>query len=103
MATFGVATWDANGKANNYGIKPSVVVGYISLSDGQVSGSYSFPVPSGCKLSYAMALDYGTLSTTRRKIVISGGAVTITNAGDTIGADIWPAGRCDVVFFVEKA
>lgn len=103
MTTFGIATWDANGKANNYGIKPSVVVGYISLSSGQVSGTYTFTVPTGCKLSYAMTLDYGTISSTRRKISISGGTVSISSAGNTVGADIWPASQCEIVIFAEVA
>ncbi|EGE2449360.1 TPA: hypothetical protein ACPFPT_001106 [Escherichia coli] len=103
MATFGVATWDANGNPNNYGIKPSVVVGYISLSSGQVSGTYNFTVPTGCKLSYAMTLDYGTTSSTRRKISISGGTVSISSAGDTVGANIWPASQCELVIFTESA
>ncbi|EIF6650266.1 hypothetical protein H6D83_000959 [Escherichia coli] len=103
MATFGVATWDASGKANNYGIRPSVVVGYISLSSGQVSGTYTFTVPTGCKLSYGMTLDHGTTSTTRRKITISGGTVSISSAGNTVGANIWPASQCEIVIFAEVA
>lgn len=103
MATFGIATWDANGNANNYGIKPSVVVGYISLSSGQVSGTYTFTVPTGCKLSYGVALDYGSTSSTRRKISISGGTVSISSVGNTVGADIWPASQCDLIIFTEIA
>ncbi|MBW0059835.1 hypothetical protein [Escherichia coli] len=105
MATFGVATWDANGNPNNYGIKPSVVVGYISLSSGQVSGTYTFTVPTGCKLSYGISLDYGTTSfNPRRKITISGGTVTISRASDNqIGANIWSASQCELIIFTEIA
>ncbi|HFI6099291.1 TPA: hypothetical protein ACGRXK_000701 [Escherichia coli] len=104
MATFGVATWDANGNANNYGIKPSVVVGYISLSSGQVSGTYTFTVPTGCKLSYGISLEYGRISfNPRRKITISGGTVTISQANDQLGANIWPASKCELVIFTETA
>lgn len=103
MAEYGISTWDANGNYNNYGIKPSVVVGMFSLSAGQVSGSYPFNVPSGYKLSYAISLDEGSSASNRRKITISGNTVKISSAGDSIGADIWPATKCDVIVFLETA
>nr|CAI9420964.1 outer membrane protein [Escherichia phage morffagbaw] len=103
MAEYGISTWDANGNYNNYGIKPSVVVGMFSLSTGQVSGSYTFNVPSGYKLSYAISLDEGSSAGDRRKITIAGNTVTISNAGASIGADIWPTTKCDVIVFLETA
>jgi hypothetical protein len=30
MAQYGVETWDASGRVNNYGIKPVSVSGYLS-------------------------------------------------------------------------
>ena len=42
---YGIQTWDASGKPNNYGIKPVSVVGRIQLAAGQTSGSWSLRCP----------------------------------------------------------
>jgi hypothetical protein len=52
MAEYGVQTWDASGKVNNYGIKPVSVSGTLQLAVNQKTGSYSVPLPPGCKLTY---------------------------------------------------
>ena len=54
---YGIQTWDASGNPNNYGIKPVSVVGRIQLAAGQNSGSWSFTVPSGMKVGFALSLD----------------------------------------------
>jgi hypothetical protein len=104
MAEYGVATWDGNGKANNYGIKPVSVSGHISLSSGQKSGSYSVSVPPGCKLTYFQISNDANYSTARRKINISGGSVTITGVSDTdYSANTEPAIAAFLIFQIEAA
>jgi hypothetical protein len=41
MAQYGVETWDASGRVNNYGIKPVSVSGYLQLAQNEKTGSYS--------------------------------------------------------------
>ncbi len=35
MAEYGVQTWDASGKVNNYGVKPVSVCGYLQLAQNR--------------------------------------------------------------------
>ncbi|ENB6636648.1 hypothetical protein ABH584_002874, partial [Enterobacter hormaechei] len=58
---WGIQTWDANGIPNNYGIKPVSVVGRVQLSEGQTSGSWSFTIPAGMKVGFAVSLDKGAV------------------------------------------
>jgi len=80
---FGIQTWDAAGRPNNYGIKPVSVVGRIPLSEGQASGSWSFTVPAGMKVGFAVSLDKGAVSVGRR-IVASVNTITLS-AASSIG------------------
>lgn len=98
---WGVQTWDANGNPNNYGIKPVSVVGRIPLAAGQNSGSWSFTVPAGFKVGYVVSLDEGGNSVGRR-IVASGNSITVTAASD-IGLGNYPASKCELIVFMEKA
>jgi hypothetical protein len=50
MANWGIQTWDASGNPNNTGIVPVLVVATVYLSAGQVSGTYSYTVPSGFRV-----------------------------------------------------
>lgn len=98
---WGIQTWDADGVPNNYGIKPVSVVGRIPLSVGQNSGSWSFTIPAGMKVGFAVTLDKGAVSVGRR-IVASGNTITLS-AASSIGVGNYPASECELVVFVEKA
>lgn len=98
---FGVATWDAQGRPNNYGIKPVSVVGIIKLTQGQTWGSWSFDIPSGMKVGFAVTLDVGG-TTVGRAIRASGNTITVS-AANSAGIGNYPASECEVVVFVEKA
>lgn len=98
---WGIQTWDANGVPNNYGIKPVSVVGRIPLSEGQNSGSWSFTIPAGMKVGFAVTLDKGAVSVGRR-IVASGNTITLS-AASSVGMGNYPASECELVVFVEKA
>lgn len=98
---FGIQTWDAAGRPNNYGIKPVSVVGRIPLSEGQTSGSWSFTVPAGMKVGFAVSLDKGAVSVGRR-IVASGNTITLS-AASSVGIGNYPASECELIVFMEKA
>ncbi|WP_413499173.1 hypothetical protein [Buttiauxella gaviniae] len=98
---WGFQTWDANGTPNNYGIKPVSVVGRIQLTAGQTSGNWSFTVPSGMKVGFAVSLDEGGNSVGRR-IVASGNTITVTTAS-SVGLGNYPASKCEVVVYMEQA
>lgn len=102
---FGIATWDANGRYNNYGIKPVTVIGTIQLALDQTSGTYYYPVPAGFKVGYLVAMAdasseprYGP----GRTITASGNAIIIGPVtGDT--ANLYPATAGQLIIFLEKA
>ena len=98
---YGIQTWDANGVPNNYGIKPVSVIGRISLSAGQTSGTWSFTVPTGFKVGFVVSLDVGAASVGRR-IVAAGNTITLSPASD-VGTGNYPASTCELVVFMEKA
>lgn len=98
---YGIQTWDASGKPNNYGIKPISVVGRIQLTQGQNSGSWSFTIPAGMKVGFAVSLDKGAVSVGRR-IVASGNTITLS-AASSAGIGNYPASECELVIFVENA
>lgn len=99
--TWGIQTWDASGNPNNYGIKPVSVVGRIPLDFGQMSGSWSFAIPPGMKVGFAVSLDEGTTRVGRR-IIASGNTISIEN-GTAVGLGNYPASKCELVVFMEKA
>lgn len=99
--TWGIQTWDASGKPNNYGIKPVSVVGRIPLTTGQNSGSWSFSVPAGMRVGFAVSLDEGG-NTVGRRIVASGNTITISPSSD-VGLGNYPASKCELIVFMEKA
>lgn len=98
---WGIQTWDGNGVPNNYGIKPVSVVGRIPLSEGQASGSWSFTVPAGMKVGFAISLDKGAVSVGRR-IVANGNTITLS-AASSVGVGNYPASECELIVFMEKA
>lgn len=101
MAEYGIATYDANGNYNNYGIKPVTVVAVVRLSSGQTSGTYSYAIPAGTRLGYAVALDEGAVGAGRR-ISVSGNTMTISPATSP-GEGVFSASACNVVLFLENA
>lgn len=98
---YGIQTWDAAGRPNNYGIKPVSVVGVIPLSVGQTSGSWSFTVPAGMKVGFTVSLDEGA-PTVGRNITANGSTITVSPAS-ALGYGNYPASRCEIVVFMEKA
>lgn len=98
---FGIQTWDAAGRPNNYGIKPVSVVGRIPLSQGQTSGSWSFTIPAGMKVRFAISLDKGAV-TVGRRIVASGNTISLS-AASSVGVGNYPASECELIVFMEKA
>ncbi|KGT91533.1 hypothetical protein NG99_16015 [Erwinia typographi] len=78
---WGVQTWDAAGKPNNYGLVPVSLLGNIELAAEQVSGSWSFSVPSGYRIDYIHVAKTITYTATRRLITISGSTISISQAG----------------------
>lgn len=98
---FGLQTWSASGVPNNYGIKPVSVVGRIPLSEGQTSGSWSFTIPAGMKVGFAISLDKGAVSVGRR-IVASGNTINLS-AASSVGVGNYPASECELIVFMEKA
>lgn len=98
---WGIQTWDASGAPNNYGIKPVSVVGRIQLSEGQNTGSWSFTIPAGMKIGFAISLDKGAVSVGRR-IVASGNSITLSPAS-TAGIGNYAASECELIVFLEKA
>lgn len=77
---YGFSTYDQNGNYNNYGIRPTSVAGFISVSENQTSGSFSVQLPEGTKLTYLQVNTSTGYTATRRKINISGGQATISSA-----------------------
>lgn len=98
---FGIQTWDAAGRPNNYGIKPVSVVGRIPLSQGQTSGSWSFTIPAGMKVGFAISLDKGAV-TVGRRIVASGNTISLS-AASSVGVGNYTASECELIVFMEKA
>lgn len=81
MANWGVQTWDANGIPNNYGLVPVSLLGNIELALDQVSGSWSFTIPTGFRMDYLYTPKTLAYTTARRAITVSGGTVTVSSAG----------------------
>lgn len=101
---WGFQTWDAAGKANNYGLVPVTVVGKLSVAFEQTSGSATFQVPSGYVLDYIQCPTGFAYTQVRRSITISGGKVTIGSAGQTnYGFGSESAQAAIIVLYVRKA
>jgi len=98
---FGVQIWDAAGRPNNYGIKPVSVLGAIPLASGQTSGSWSYTVPAGMKVGFAISLDAGG-TTVGRHIEASGNTITVSPAS-AIGIGNYAASQCELIVFMERA
>jgi len=104
MAEYGIQTWDANGVQNNFGIKPVSVISYNELAKNQQSGTFTYPVPTGCKLNFFHVnnvQDYD--SNMKRRVYVSGNRIIVEAVSEsTYGADIFPAVRSFIIAVVER-
>lgn len=101
--SYDIATWDANGVYNNYGIKPVSVISNIQLSSDQTSGQWFFNVPQGKKLGYVVGLDVGGTQV-GRKIEVSGNSIIVSAAlSGNVGYNYYPASQCEVIVYLENA
>ncbi|MDU3815811.1 hypothetical protein [Mixta calida] len=100
---WGFQTWDAAGKANNYGLVPVTVVGKLAVAFEQTSGATSFQVPSGYALDYIQCPTEFGFTQVRRSITINGGNVTIGAAGQSsYGFGSEGAWAAIIVFYLRK-
>jgi len=104
MADWGIQTWDANKNPDNTGIVQVLVVATVYLSAGQVSGTYSYSVPTGFKVTAIQSPITGdAYSGSRRKITGSGGAITISDANGDYSAGTYTADECWLIIYLVKA
>lgn len=90
--SYGIQTWDATGRPNNYGIVPVSVLGFVQVSQNQQSGGATFSIPDGYVMDALQACSGETYTQTRRIVVINGGAMTIGPAADNdFGSNTYPA------------
>lgn len=105
---WGMQTWDKNGKPNNHGIKPVSVYGSQLLANGQKSGKWTVPVPTGFRLNFYHVLNNSDTSSEgmgigRRRITVSGNTITVSGAGDyEFAANTFQAGRAFLILTIEK-
>lgn len=97
---WGVQTWDGNGRPNNYGVRPVSVLGMISLSSGQTSGTYQFQVPDGYKIGFTQSLAGSSVGIGRR-ITKSVNSINISPA-TAAGPDNYSASEITLIVFMEK-
>lgn len=101
---YGVESWNSNGVKNNYGIKPSMVLGRVTLASFSQSGSWSFTLRVGYTLKYIQTPLENVNTGLRRKFTINGGAITCTAASTTqFEINTEPAIAAVLVFYQEKA
>lgn len=102
--SWGIQTWDANGNQNNYGLVPVSMLGFFSVTNGQQSGSASYTLPSGFVMEILQVSSDAAYTTTRRKINISGGSVSISSVSDTdFGANTYPAVAGFIIAYLRAA
>lgn len=101
---WGIQTWDANGNKNNYGLVPVSMLGFFSVTNGQQSGSASYTLPSGFVMEILQVSSDAAYTTTRRKINISGGSVSISAVSDTdFSANTYPAVAGFIIAYLRAA
>lgn len=104
MANWGIQTWDANGNPNNTGIVQVLVVATVYLSAGQVSGTYSYTVPTGFEVAAIQSPITGdAYSGSRRKVTGTGGTITISDANGDYSAGTYTADECWLIIYLVKA
>ena len=102
MAEYGIATYDANGNYNNYGIKPVTVVGWNFLAAGQNSASFSYQIPAGMHVNYVVSLDDGSVGGPGRAIIASGNTITVTPTNSP-GPNVYPSSNCYIIAYLENS
>ena len=103
MADWGIQTWDANTNPNNTGIVSVLVVATVYLSAGQVSGTYSYTVPTGFKVAAIQSPITGdAYSGLRRKITGTGGTITISDGAGDYSAGTYTADECWLIIYLVK-
>lgn len=101
---YGIQTWDAAGKPNNYGLVPVSVLGFFAVGQNQQSGSASYTVPAGFVMDILQVCSGETYTQTRRTVTVSGGSITIGAAADTdFGANTYPAIAGFIIAFLRTA
>lgn len=98
---YGIATYDANGVYNNYGIKPVTVVGFNFIAAGNNSASFSYTIPAGTRVSYVVSLDDGAISGPGRAIIASGNTITVTPTNSP-GPNVYPSSNCYIIAYLEN-
>lgn len=102
--SWGIQTWDENGNQNNYGLVPVSVLGFFSLANGQQSGSATYTLPAGFIMEILQVSSDAAYTTTRRKINISGGSVSISSVSDTdFSANTYPAVAGFIIAYLRAA
>lgn len=102
--SWGIQTWDANGKPNNYGLVPVSVLGFFSVTNGQQSGSASYTLPSGFVMEILQVSSDAAYTTVRRKINISGGSVSISAVSELdFSANTYPAVAGFIIAYLRAA
>ena len=100
---WGFQSWDAAGKPNNFGIVPISVIGRISMSLGQQSGTYSFSVYPGYGIRFIIGLAGGGFVEQRRTIVVSGTNIIVGAAqNNSMGTSIYAADSSDILVYTVK-
>lgn len=99
--TYGIGVWDENGKDINNGMLPTLVLSYVSLSSGELSGSWSINVPSGNRLNFHFLLNGNEDGKgNRRNITVSGNIVNMSSAdSNATGDNIYPPGAGWLIFW----
>lgn len=77
---WGFGTWDANGVDNNTGLVRINALATLQAASG-TTGTFTFALPSGYTLDFLV--QPGGVATGRRRIVVSGSALILTNVSDT--------------------
>lgn len=93
---WGFATWDANGIDNNTGLVKINALGTLQAGN-DTAGTFSYSVPSGYSLAFL--IQPAGAYTGRRRITVSGNAITLVNvANDDYSANTYP--RYDMSFIL---
>lgn len=99
--SYGIQTWDGNGRPNNYGIRPVSVVDTVRLAAGQNTGQWFFDIPAGFKIGILQVERQTAWNGISRQFHVYQNSFRIS--GYEGGSFIMQATECDVVVFLERA
>jgi len=77
---YGFGTWDASGVDNNTGLVKINALATLQ-ADTNTAGTFSYSLPSGYTLD--LLIQPAGQYTGRRRILVSGNSLLLTNVGDT--------------------